>query len=1385
MYSKLLKRVQRHRRISVLFQNTTRPFDVPVHESHQTQQYSGVQRRVSPAVVVLPSSPAVTAQQLLPQNLSQPILTQSAPQMPLQSGLQPLPQPPISSSTPTVPPVAAIPPPALAPAQTTTSPAPAPTPTPQIVPSPRSRRRTASEMSSREAAALLSLLDREAQKQGIVRGQNDSFRLDKKGKDTGSFRTSQKRKPKRRVVSKEELAQLTPRKPRPDRRSGVVYLSEEQKHGLEEVHVPEPQKIPVTDEDVAFSSTVAEETTAAPFVPSDELDAVEALSEGATPDHIDDIIAEHEPVSEPEPIDQSDYAGQSADTAVSQTAVEPPVPTLFESNVISANPVLAPSIDDEEGNLAKALESGLRRNEPSSPLSQPTAGESIDTNEALASSAPSHSGLLPKDDIDMPLTTSTPVVQPLSPPMADHIAPTLPQPISTDLPLSKNTDFGLSPTATAYPEQSHQTGVAKGNEIESPPVGREQPVAVSPTADTPPTPTAVEPSVLPPVLDSQRSTESAPQAGPTNRGAETAVWPLSVPPRSKSVQSTPSPIAPDQTEPAQRVDRKSSLEPTLPILTPNVEPVTPESVIDLPSIASTPPEPATSALVPPTPIPSPPVDISTAPVIDSQPVSVDRTEPSAVAQVFEPEQPLAPSPPVDTSMTPVIDSQPVSVDRTEPSAVPQVFEPEQPSISLPSEPPAVTPISHVPPVSVDAAMSPVQAELSTVSEPTPALATPFDVGLDEDQVTSVVAESAVDTFGTDIAIPQVIAMQEAPDVASSRLTEMVSPQTGNDMPAALHTEHPPDLRLNRPNSSDQIDSVASPEVKVSPAVEGNEGGVNPIGAKASLARQSHPSVNRQEVSAERPVSSPSSPISHPLPTSPVEPYVPIRPIQIQKRNPETEPIPSPLPSEPPPPATATTQMDDVVEPVRSPQPDDLGLIQPVSLEQAWPVEQQVDEPIEPDSVIQPKDYVDPVYNPLPMRERNESSDKNVQDILQKIDSGKSTDSKIEIVTPKRPRPNFARRRPTPEPVQPKNDLVQNKMSTDRSSGEALNSSLPLSMPESTSETVPAPMVDTPIGDLPADLWSYIGEEPSITAVQTPSNVEPTVESPIPPPLMNPIRDRPPHSGQDSVRPLATAVSNQPQIDLSSASTALQNNSIPLSAPVAHSASTVDTPIGPLPSSLWTSIGQEPPKSPELGIDSQQSIVGSDVALAPTVQDRSEQTPSTAPDVLSPSLSDMSPLIQPTVDPIMPMVTAVASPTTDWRPSNQPLVVSTPAPSFSPTVSSSIPSDTLVIQRTPADYLTSTTPLATPDKPIVVTETSSSAETAVQRKGADPTLDISHVLPPRTIQRKSAEGDLGPKESATSEAALPPLDVDELARQVYDELKRRIARDWERGRRRYL
>ncbi len=142
--------------------------------------------------------------------------------------------------------------------------------------------------------------------------------------------------------------------------------------------------------------------------------------------------------------------------------------------------------------------------------------------------------------------------------------------------------------------------------------------------------------------------------------------------------------------------------------------------------------------------------------------------------------------------------------------------------------------------------------------------------------------------------------------------------------------------------------------------------------------------------------------------------------------------------------------------------------QAVPLEAIWPVEKTAKH--EETAAVQPI----PSTMPIQRTAADQAQDAQVRVKLQVVTPAHPSDSSVELVTPRRPRPAMPGKKTAAPAVQRKTKK-----------GEVAKAQ------ERVGKTVSPPAattIETEIGPLPADLWDYIGTEPPIA---TPTNQEPT------------------------------------------------------------------------------------------------------------------------------------------------------------------------------------------------------------------------------------------------------------------------------------------------------
>ncbi|MFQ5401123.1 MAG: hypothetical protein ACE5E7_16185 [Anaerolineae bacterium] len=122
---------------------------------------------------------------------------------------------------------------------------------------------------------------------------------------------------------------------------------------------------------------------------------------------------------------------------------------------------------------------------------------------------------------------------------------------------------------------------------------------------------------------------------------------------------------------------------------------------------------------------------------------------------------------------------------------------------------------------------------------------------------------------------------------------------------------------------------------------------------------------------------------------------------------------------------------------------------PLPLQAAWPVERKIPVP-----ASQPAPVAEPALSPLRPPDEVAAESRRVQRALHDVEAGQPTDSSVELVLPRRPRPSAA------------SDAART-FQAERERGDSDTPATP-----EAPDTVP-----TEIGPLPADLWQLLGQEP--------------------------------------------------------------------------------------------------------------------------------------------------------------------------------------------------------------------------------------------------------------------------------------------------------------------
>ncbi len=150
--------------------------------------------------------------------------------------------------------------------------------------------------------------------------------------------------------------------------------------------------------------------------------------------------------------------------------------------------------------------------------------------------------------------------------------------------------------------------------------------------------------------------------------------------------------------------------------------------------------------------------------------------------------------------------------------------------------------------------------------------------------------------------------------------------------------------------------------------------------------------------------------------------------------------------------------------------------QPIPLEQAWPVESTISTPaVQTMRANIPMENVGEIPKQVPPAETVQNQQNVINQILEEVSPAQPTDSSIEIIPPRQPRPIPAIQKP-----------IISKKETDNISPD-LAGNRPTEIPETNIDQVESgnhikKTIPTEIGPLPADLWHLIGEKPPLTEI---------------------------------------------------------------------------------------------------------------------------------------------------------------------------------------------------------------------------------------------------------------------------------------------------------------
>ena len=183
---------------------------------------------------------------------------------------------------------------------------------------------------------------------------------------------------------------------------------------------------------------------------------------------------------------------------------------------------------------------------------------------------------------------------------------------------------------------------------------------------------------------------------------------------------------------------------------------------------------------------------------------------------------------------------------------------------------------------------------------------------------------------------------------------------------------------------------------------------------------------------------------------------------------------------------------DVYIPPGEDESDAAQAFQAVSLEAAWPVQRLAEE-------FEPELLPEVALHPPSAELAHSPEASQVSALLQGVTPGQPTDSQVEVVTPRRPRPAVLPPAEVQTSLQDTQPIQNGARRVTPPTVDRESARMP-QMPESLDG---ASLVPTEIGALPSDLWALIGQEaPEIQAVPgIQESPQTQLSQPVPPPVI--------------------------------------------------------------------------------------------------------------------------------------------------------------------------------------------------------------------------------------------------------------------------------------------
>jgi hypothetical protein len=336
----------------------------------------------------------------------------------------------------------------------------------------------------------------------------------------------------------------------------------------------------------------------------------------------------------------------------------------------------------------------------------------------------------------------------------------------------------------------------------------------------------------------------------------------------------------------------------------------------------------------------------------------------------------------------------------------------------------------------------------------------------------------------------------------------------SSLPPAPVKAQPTPPSLEEVAASDQAftEPAGVPEEELSGKPASEPQGEKPESTETMETRASQPETGPQATQISAPPtlqSEPSSPAANLQPqphiTRTESPTVqPVEPGPSADQTLISRPTPSPGPPEMDRPTqfVSTAELTPPAEDYALQAPDEpegQQAHQPLPLEEVWPVQHLQEREIPSVETRLPAPRAELAHSPEAHQ---------VSSLLQDVTPGQPTDSAVEVVTPRRPRPAApVQTRPQEQPAtRPPEASAGEKTAVQLAPDLVPTPEDQIVVPSSPEADRPAEamkepgLVPTEIGELPTDLWRLIGQEPPLAAPTPPSPLQRQAESGLEPAL---------------------------------------------------------------------------------------------------------------------------------------------------------------------------------------------------------------------------------------------------------------------------------------------